>query len=64
MDQGKQWKPAYSAWAVIGVYPDGREEVLDVGKPQDVQQSYGRLFNCPQYDSVYMRDLNKLKESK
>lgn len=54
----RPWQPAYSAWAVIGVHPDGREETLDVGTREGVQASYSRLFNCPMYDAVYLKDLN------
>ena len=58
----RKWKPAFSAWAVIGVHPDGREERLDVGRREDVQRTYSLLFNCPLYDSVYLLDLNKCDE--
>lgn len=54
----RPWRPAYSAWAVIGVRPDGTEETLDVGTREGVQASYGRLFNCPMFESVYLKDLN------
>ncbi len=61
--KGRAFRGAYSAWAVVGVHPDGREEVLDVGTRENVQYSYNLLFNCPQYDSVYLKDLNN-KESR
>ena len=51
--KGRQFRAAFSAWAVVGVLPDGREEVLDIGTREGVQQSYTLLFNCPTYDSVF-----------
>jgi len=57
--KAKKWQSAFSAWACVGVMPDGREVILDVGKREDVTRSYGLLFNCPVYDSVHVRDLNE-----
>lgn len=58
-DRPDRREPSFSAWAVIGLRPDGFEDLLDIGKPEDLGPSYSKFFDSPHYDSVYKRDLNQ-----
>lgn len=50
---------AFSAWAVIGVKPDGTEDILDIGAPETLGRALNKHFDSPKYDSVHKRDLDK-----
>lgn len=49
----------FGFWACVGVRADGTEAVLDLGRREDVLRAYGLLWNCPEFDSVHVRDVDE-----